>query len=91
MPKLPHLRKSEPSGFNRFGDLKNPMVPRLQFDTFAWAVVFSSRIIQMEGTQARHRWVIPSLKLIFTVSLAGGSLTACDSWFIVLEPLDRTS
>ena len=47
--------------------------------------------VPYEGTQARHRWVIPSLKLIFTVSLAGGSLTACDSWFIVLEPLDKTS
>lgn len=47
--------------------------------------------VPFEGTQARHRWVVPSLKLAFTVSLAGGSLTACDSWFVVLEPLDRTS
>ena len=47
--------------------------------------------VSFEGTQARQRWVIPSLKLIFTVSLAGGFRTDCDSWFIVLEPLDKTS
>jgi hypothetical protein len=47
--------------------------------------------VAFEGSQARQRWVIPSLKLTLTVSLAGGSRTDCDSWFIVLEPLDKIS
>lgn len=47
--------------------------------------------VPMDGNKARLRWEIPSLKLAFTVSLAGGSRTECESWFIVLEPLDRTS
>jgi hypothetical protein len=28
---------------------------------------------------------------MFTVALAGGSRTDCDSWFVVLEPLEKTS
>jgi hypothetical protein len=47
--------------------------------------------VLMEGTRARQRWEIPSLKLAFTVTMAGGSRTDCESWFIVLEPLDKTS
>jgi hypothetical protein len=47
--------------------------------------------VPMQGNKATRRWTIPSLKLAFSVSLAGGSRTDCDSWFIVLEPLDKTS
>ena len=47
--------------------------------------------VAMEGTRAKQRWEIPSLKLIFSVTLAGGSRTDCESWFIVLEPLEKTS
>ena len=47
--------------------------------------------VPMRGTRAQQRWEIPSLKLAFTVSLGGGSATNCESWFIVLEPLDKTS
>src|SRR5258708_33020544 len=47
--------------------------------------------VAMEGTRARQRWEIPSLKLAFTVTMAGGSRTDCGSWFIVLEPLAKTS
>jgi hypothetical protein len=47
--------------------------------------------VPMQGNKANYRWEIPSLKLIFTVSLAGGSRTDCESWFIVLEPMDKTS
>ena len=47
--------------------------------------------VPMEGGRAKQRWEIPSLNLAFTVALAGGSHTDCESWFIVLEPLDMTS
>jgi hypothetical protein len=44
-----------------------------------------------DGGRAKHRWEIPSLNLSFTVTLAGGSRTDCESWFIVLKPLEKTS
>ena len=47
--------------------------------------------VVMEASRAKQRWEIPSLNLAFTVALAGGSRTDCESWFIVLEPLDKTS
>ena len=47
--------------------------------------------VLMEGGRAKQRWEIPSLNLAFTVALAGGYHTDCESWFIVLEPLDTTS
>ena len=47
--------------------------------------------VPLEGTRAQHRWVIPSLKLAFTVTLGGGSRTDCESWYILLEPLDKPS
>ena len=47
--------------------------------------------VEMEGGRAKQRWEIPSLRLAFTVTLAGGSRTECESWFVVLEPLDRSS
>jgi len=47
--------------------------------------------VPMEGGRAKQRWEIPSLNLAFTVTLAGGSRTDCESWFILLEPLRKTS
>ena len=47
--------------------------------------------VQMDSGRAKQHWEIPSLNLSFTVTLAGGSRTDCDSWFITLEPLDKTS
>lgn len=47
--------------------------------------------VLLEGTRASKRWEIPSLNLAFTVTLGGGSRTDCESWFIVLEPLKKTS
>ena len=47
--------------------------------------------VPMEGGRAGRKWEIPSLNLAFTVTLAGGSLTECDSWFITLSPLEKTS
>jgi len=48
------------------------------------------RVIMRSG-RARQRWEIPSLNLAFTVTLGGGSRTDCESWYILLEPLDKTS
>ena len=45
----------------------------------------------MDSGRARQRWEIPSLNLLFTVTLAGGSRTDCESWFITLEPMEKTS
>jgi hypothetical protein len=47
--------------------------------------------VAMEGGRAKRRWEIPSLNLAFTAALAGGSRTDCESWFILLEPLEKTS
>jgi len=48
-------------------------------------------LLELESGRAKHRWEIPSLNLAFTVTLAGGSRTECESWFILLEPLEKTS
>jgi hypothetical protein len=47
--------------------------------------------VPLEGTRARQRWEVPSLNLAFTVTLGGGSRTDCESWFILLEQLKKTS
>jgi hypothetical protein len=47
--------------------------------------------VPMDSGRAKQRWEIPSLNLAFTATLAGGSRTDCESWFIVLEPLEKTS
>jgi hypothetical protein len=41
--------------------------------------------------RASQRWEVPSLNLAFTVTLGGGSTTDCESWYILLEPLKKTS
>jgi hypothetical protein len=45
----------------------------------------------MQGSRAQRRWEVPSLQLAFTVTLGGGSRTDCESWYILLEPLEKTS
>jgi hypothetical protein len=47
--------------------------------------------VAMEGTRAKQRWEVPSLKIAFTVTLGGGSRTDCESWYILLEPIDKIS
>jgi len=47
--------------------------------------------VTMDAGRAKQRWEIPSLNLIFTVTMAGGSRTDCDSWYVLLEPLEKTS
>ena len=48
-------------------------------------------IVPFEADRAKQRWDVPSLSVTFTVTLAGGSRTDCDSWFILLEPRGKTS
>jgi len=43
------------------------------------------------GGRATQRWDLPSLGLTFTATLAGGSRTDCESWFVVLEPRPKPS
>jgi hypothetical protein len=47
--------------------------------------------VPLDGGRAKQRWEIPSLNLVFTATMAGGSRTDCESWFIILEPLEKTS
>ena len=47
--------------------------------------------VAMDGGHGKQRWEIPALDLAFTVTLAGGSRTDCDSWFVLLEPLKKTA
>lgn len=47
--------------------------------------------LPLEDGYASHEWKIPSLNVVFKVTLAGGSRGDCDSWFITLLPLDKSS
>lgn len=47
--------------------------------------------VPMESGRAKQHWDIPSLNVSFTVTMAGGSRTDCESWFILLQPLEKTS
>ena len=46
-------------------------------------------MVPMEGSRARHTWTVPSLGVTLTVSMGGGSLLSCDSWYVSLTPLPR--
>jgi hypothetical protein len=48
------------------------------------------QVLKLDNRASQH-WTIPELNLDFTVTLAGGSRTDCESWFITLKPLDKTS
>ena len=47
--------------------------------------------VTFENGRAKQRWEIPSLNLAFTATMAGGSRTDCESWYLLLEPIDKTS
>jgi hypothetical protein len=47
--------------------------------------------VVIEGERGSQRWEVPSLNLVFTATLGGGSSSACESWYILLEPLKKTS
>jgi hypothetical protein len=45
----------------------------------------------MQHNRAKQRWEIPTLNLVFTVTMGGGSRTDCENWYIILEPLQKKS
>lgn len=48
--------------------------------------------VGVDGTnRASRHWEIPALKLQMTVSLGGGSSNDCESWYVVIEPFEKTS
>jgi hypothetical protein len=47
--------------------------------------------VGMQAGRAKQRWEVPTLNLAMTVTLAGGSRTDCESWYILIEPLEKTS
>ena len=48
--------------------------------------------VSMDNTyRAGRNWELPLLKLKLSVRLGGGSTAACESWYILLEPLEKTS
>ena len=78
------------------------MGPRLEFAIFKGVQdehrahasadnLLKPHVVAMTGNRASRRWEIPSLHLAFTVTLAGGSRTDCESWYVLLEPLERAS
>jgi hypothetical protein len=46
--------------------------------------------VPLEAGRAKQRWEIPSLNLVLTVTLAGGSRMDCESWFITLQSTTKT-
>jgi hypothetical protein len=42
--------------------------------------------LDVEGNLAKHEWKIPSLDVVFTATLSGGSRGDCESWYVLLEP-----
>jgi hypothetical protein len=47
--------------------------------------------VTFENGRAKQHWEVPSLNLAFTATMAGGSRTDCESWYLLLEPIDKTS
>jgi hypothetical protein len=41
--------------------------------------------LDVEGNLAKHEWKIPSLDLVFSATLSGGSRGDCESWYVLLE------
>jgi hypothetical protein len=47
--------------------------------------------VPLQGTRAKQRWEIPSLDVVLTVTLGGGARADCESWYVLLEPLEKAS
>jgi hypothetical protein len=47
--------------------------------------------VAIQGERGSQRWEVPSLNLVFTATAGGGSSSSCESWYILLEPLKKTS
>ena len=46
--------------------------------------------VTFENGRAKQRWEIPVAERAFTATMAGESRTDCESWYILLEPIDKT-
>lgn len=44
-----------------------------------------------EGNLAQHEWKVANLNVRFTATLAGGSRSDCESWYVLLTPLGPAS
>jgi hypothetical protein len=87
---------------DRFGQFEVHLGPRDEFAVFAGvqdehrdhtssANLLKPYRVANVGGRAMQRWDLPSLGLMFTATLAGGSRSDCESWFVVLEPLPKPS
>jgi hypothetical protein len=87
---------------NGVGQFEVHLGPRDEFAVFAGvqdehrdhsasANLLNPHRVESVGGRAKQRWDLPSLGLAFTVTLAGGSRSDCESWFVVLEPLAKPS
>jgi len=47
--------------------------------------------VEGDGGRATRSWDLPSLGLTFTATLAGGSRSDCENWFVLLEPTPKPS
>jgi hypothetical protein len=47
--------------------------------------------VSIRNERATRTWRVPSLGLVLTVTLAGGSRQDCESWFVTLVSTDRGS
>lgn len=101
-PGGPYAERVYDHVVNGVGQFEVHLGPRREFAIFAGvhdehrdhydpANLLQPYRVLMEGTRARQRWEVPSLKLAFTVTLGGGARTDCESWYILLEPLEKTS
>lgn len=47
--------------------------------------------VPLENNRAKQRWEVASLHLVFSVTLGGGSRTDCESWYVLLEQVEKPS
>jgi hypothetical protein len=45
--------------------------------------------VPMVSNRAQERWEIPSLNIVLSVTMAGGSRTECESWYVLLEQTEK--
>ena len=101
-PAGPYAERVYDHVVNGVGQFEVHLGPRREFAIFAGVQdehrehrsrenLLQPHRVRMQGTRAQQRWEIPSLKLAFTVTLGGGARTDCESWYILLAPLDGTS
>lgn len=102
-PGGPYTERIYDHVVNGVGQFEVHLGPRREFAIFAGVqdehrdhtshenLLQPFRVPLMDGVRAHRRWEIPSLNLAFTATLGGGGRTDCESWYILLEPLDKSS